>query len=179
MTTAMIAAMMYQKLIWCSRLTCMVSSSCVAGERLRTVMSSIIRRRRGLIVAIWGSCPEEGRCDTPHPLRQDASAQHPRRPSRAAGSFNGGRHRLGTGGRHASESANVLWVSDFTYVATWSGFVYVAFVIDAYARRIVGWRVSRTAHAGFVLDALEQALHERRPVQGGGLVHHSDSLTAS
>jgi putative transposase len=69
---------------------------------------------------------------------------------------------------------NVLWVSDFTYVATWTGFVYVAFVIDAYARRIVGWRVSRTAHAGFVLDALEQALHERRPVRGAGLVHHSD-----
>jgi putative transposase len=69
---------------------------------------------------------------------------------------------------------NALWVSDFTYVATWAGFVYVAFVIDAYARRIVGWRVSRTAHASFVLDALEQALHERRPVQGGGLVHHSD-----
>ncbi|WP_367727734.1 IS3 family transposase [Agrobacterium radiobacter] len=69
---------------------------------------------------------------------------------------------------------NRLWVSDFTYVATWQGFVYVAFVIDAFARRIVGWRVSRTAHAGFVLDALEQALHERRPVHGGGLVHHSD-----
>jgi transposase InsO family protein len=69
---------------------------------------------------------------------------------------------------------NALWVSDFTYVATWAGFVYVAFVIDAFARRIVGWRVSRTAHASFVLDALEQALHERRPVQGGGLIHHSD-----
>ena len=69
---------------------------------------------------------------------------------------------------------NALWVSDFTYVAAWSGFVYVAFVVDAYARRIVGWRVSRTAHAGFVLDALEQAPHERRPVRGGGLVHHSD-----
>ncbi|MEW5425276.1 IS3 family transposase [Amorphus sp. 3PC139-8] len=69
---------------------------------------------------------------------------------------------------------NMLWLSDFTYVSTWSGFVYVAFVIDAYARRIVGWRVSRTAHAGFVLDALEQALHERRPVHRGGLVHHSD-----
>jgi putative transposase len=69
---------------------------------------------------------------------------------------------------------NVLWLSDFTYVATWSGFVYVAFVIDAYARRIVGWRASRTAHAGFVLDALEQALHDRRPVHRGGLVHHSD-----
>jgi transposase InsO family protein len=69
---------------------------------------------------------------------------------------------------------NRLWLSDFTYVATWSGFVYVAFVIDAFARRIVGWRVSRTAHAGFVLDALEQALYERRPVNGDGLVHHSD-----
>jgi putative transposase len=69
---------------------------------------------------------------------------------------------------------NVLWLSDFTYVSTWTGFVYVAFVIDAYARRIVGWRASRTAHAGFVLDALEQALHERRPVHRGGLVHHSD-----
>jgi transposase InsO family protein len=69
---------------------------------------------------------------------------------------------------------NALWLSDFTYVATWQGFVYVAFVIDAYARRIVGWRVSRTAHAGFVLDALEQALHDRRPIEGGGLVHHSD-----
>ncbi|MDI2060729.1 IS3 family transposase, partial [Bradyrhizobium sp. Mp19] len=69
---------------------------------------------------------------------------------------------------------NALWVSDFTYVATWIGFVYVAFVVDAYARRIVGWRVSRSAHAGFVLDALEQALAERRPLRGGGLVHHSD-----
>jgi transposase InsO family protein len=69
---------------------------------------------------------------------------------------------------------NMLWLSDFTYVATWSGFVYVAFVIDAFARRIVGWRASRTAHASFVLDALEQALHERRPVHRGGLVHHSD-----
>jgi putative transposase len=69
---------------------------------------------------------------------------------------------------------NALWVSDFTYVATWSGFVYVAFVIDVFARRIVGWRASRSAHASFVLDALEQALHERRPVQGSGLVHHSD-----
>jgi putative transposase len=69
---------------------------------------------------------------------------------------------------------NRLWVSDFTYVSTWSGFVYVAFVIDVFARRIVGWRVSRTAHASFVLDALEQALHARRPAAGDGLVHHSD-----
>jgi putative transposase len=69
---------------------------------------------------------------------------------------------------------NMLWLSDFTYVATWQGFVYVAFVIDAFARRIVGWRASRTAHASFVLDALDQALHDRRPVKRGGLIHHSD-----
>ena len=69
---------------------------------------------------------------------------------------------------------NRLWVADFTYVATWAGFVYVAFVIDAFARRIVGWRVSRTAHASFVLDALEQAIHARKPARGSGLVHHSD-----
>jgi putative transposase len=69
---------------------------------------------------------------------------------------------------------NVLWGSDFTYVATWQGFVYVAFVIDTCARGIVGWRASRSAHAGFVLDALEQARHDRRPTHRGGLVHHSD-----
>jgi putative transposase len=69
---------------------------------------------------------------------------------------------------------NVLWVADFTYVATWQGFVYVAFVIDAFARRIVGWRVSRSAETDFVLDALEQALYKRRPFRQDGLVHHSD-----
>ncbi len=72
---------------------------------------------------------------------------------------------------------NRLWVSDFTYVSTWSGFVYVAFVIDTFARRIVGWRASRTARTDFVLDALEQALHDRRPDRQAGLVHHSDRGT--
>jgi len=69
---------------------------------------------------------------------------------------------------------NELWVSDFPNVSIWTGFVYVAFVIDTDARRVVGWRVSRTAHAGFVLDALAQALHERRLLHRGGLVHQSD-----
>ncbi len=69
---------------------------------------------------------------------------------------------------------NRLWVSDFTYVATRKGHVYVAFVIDAYARRIVGWRASQTAHTGFVLDALEQALHERVFDGDTRLIHHSD-----
>lgn len=69
---------------------------------------------------------------------------------------------------------NLLWVSDFTYVSTWQGFIYVAFVIDTFVDRIVGWRVSRSAKTDFVLDALEQALHDRRPVQKSGLIHHSD-----
>ena len=69
---------------------------------------------------------------------------------------------------------NALWVVDFTYVHTWAGFVYVAFVIDAFARRIVGWKVSTSATAGFVLDALEQAIHARRPGPEDGLIHHSD-----
>ncbi|MGH6914185.1 MAG: IS3 family transposase, partial [Geminicoccales bacterium] len=76
--------------------------------------------------------------------------------------------------RFRAPRPNALWLSDFTYVSTWTGFVYVAFVIDAFARRIVGWRVSRTAQTGFVLDALEQALAARRPIGGSGLVHHSD-----
>lgn len=69
---------------------------------------------------------------------------------------------------------NALWVSDFTYVATWKGFVYVAFVIDAFARRIIGWRVSSTPRTDMVLDALEQALHERPQRPKGDLIHHSD-----
>jgi len=97
----------------------------------------------------------------------------PRGPSAI---FGRGRKSAGYGAIHAS-SPNALWDSDFTYVATWRGFVQVAFVIDVFARRIVSWRVSRTAHAGFVLDALEQALHDRRPMRGGGLVHHSDRGT--
>jgi transposase InsO family protein len=70
---------------------------------------------------------------------------------------------------------NQLWVSDFTYVATWSGFVYVAFVVDVFARRIVGWRVSSSMRTDFVLDALEQALYARRGQTRDGLVHHSDA----
>jgi transposase InsO family protein len=73
-----------------------------------------------------------------------------------------------------AERPNALWVSDFTFVSTWQGFVYVAFVVDVFARYIVGWRVSASARTDFVLDALEQALHARRPCQNEGLIHHSD-----
>ena len=71
-----------------------------------------------------------------------------------------------------AERPNQLWVADFTYVSTWQGFVYVAFVIDVFARRIVGWRVSSSMHTDFVLDALEQALYARQPERDGSLVHH-------
>ena len=73
-----------------------------------------------------------------------------------------------------ADRPNALWVSDFTYVSTWQGFVYVAFIIDVFARYIVGWRVSASARTDFVLDALEQALHLRGPGKQDGLVHHSD-----
>src|SRR4051794_1549542 len=70
-----------------------------------------------------------------------------------------------------ADRPNQLWVSDFTYVSTWQGWVYVAFVIDVFARRIVGWRVSSSMHTDFVLDALEQALYARQPEQSDTLVH--------
>jgi transposase InsO family protein len=69
---------------------------------------------------------------------------------------------------------NQLWVSDFTYVSSWQGMVYVAFVIDVFARKIVGWRVSRSMTTGFVLDALNQAICQRAPSEADGLIHHSD-----
>ncbi len=70
---------------------------------------------------------------------------------------------------------NQLWVSDLTYVATWRGFVYVAFVIDAFSRRILGWRVSSSLSSDLALDALEQAICERQEeMQRQPLVHHSD-----
>ena len=72
---------------------------------------------------------------------------------------------------------NQLWVSDFTYVATWRGFVYVAFVIDVFARRIVGWRASASLRTDLALDALEQAIYDRCDADTGDLVHHSDRGT--
>ena len=73
-----------------------------------------------------------------------------------------------------AERPNQLWVSDFTYVSTWQGWLYVAFVIDVFARCIVGWRVSGSMHTDFVLDALDQALHARQPERDRSLIHHSD-----
>ena len=73
-----------------------------------------------------------------------------------------------------AERPNQLWVSDFTYVSTWQGWLYVAFVVDVFARRIVGWRVSSSMSTDFVLDALEQALYARQPGAEEALIHHSD-----
>lgn len=73
-----------------------------------------------------------------------------------------------------ADRPNPLWVSDFTYVSTWQGWLYVAFVVDVFARRIVGWRVSQSMSTDFVLDALEQALYARQPDRDEALIHHSD-----
>jgi transposase InsO family protein len=73
-----------------------------------------------------------------------------------------------------ADRPNQLWVSDFTYVSTWQGWLYVAFVIDVFARRIVGWRVSSSMRTDFVLDVLEQALYARQPERDQSLIHHSD-----
>jgi len=74
-----------------------------------------------------------------------------------------------------AERPNQLWVPDFTYVSTWQGWVYVAFVIDVFARSIVAWRVSRSMTTNFVLDALGQALYTRQPERNQTLIHHSDT----
>ena len=74
----------------------------------------------------------------------------------------------------SAQRPNQLWVSDFTYVSTWQGWLYVAFIVDVFARRIVGWRVSSSMRTDFVLDALEQALYARQPERQDALIHHSD-----
>ncbi len=73
-----------------------------------------------------------------------------------------------------AERPNQLRVSDFTHASTWQGWLYVAFVIDVFAGRIVSWRVSTSMRTDFVLDALEQALYARQPEHDGSLIHHSD-----
>ena len=78
-----------------------------------------------------------------------------------------------------ADRPNQLWVSDFTYVSTWQGWLYAAFVVDVFARRIVGWRVSIAMTTDFVLDALEQALYDRQPAPEDALIHHSDSKNVS
>lgn len=78
-----------------------------------------------------------------------------------------------------AERPNQLWASDFTYVSTWQGWLYVAFVIDVFARRIVGWRVSSSMRTDFVLDALEQALYARQPECDSHLIHWLNQATHS
>ena len=74
-----------------------------------------------------------------------------------------------------AERPNQLWISDFTYVSTWQGWLYVAFVIDVFTRRIVGWRVSNSMRTNFVLDAMEQAPYARQPERDSSSIHHRDS----
>ena len=109
-----------------------------------------LMRRRGLAGAVRGKTIRTTRADPSRPCPRD----------RVQRDF-------------SADRPNQLWVADFTYVATWAGFVYVAFVVDVFANRIVGWRASSTPRTDLALDALEQALYERRPDRKT-LIHHSD-----
>lgn len=95
---------------------------------------------------------------------QGQKSAHYHQPERAAAEDRVNR-------QFVAERPNQLWVADFTCVSTWQGFAYVAFIIDVFAGRIVGWQVSSSMETTFVLDALEQALWARRP---SGTIHHSD-----
>lgn len=123
---------------------------------------------RGDRLRIPGRCPRSGSCIGP----DQTGCRSARRGATCLGNLPGIRPSRSTGGARPEPAPNTLRVLDFTYLATWSGLVQVAFVIEAFARRIVGRRVSCTAHAGFVLDAPEQAVHQREP--GAGLAHRSD-----
>jgi putative transposase len=120
------------------------------------------RRREGS--PLHGGAVDEGYGPEGHPTWQ-IDPHHDQQQGHAV--------PVGPGQPHVSRRAsNALWVSDFTYVSTWQGWVYVAFVIDVFSRRIVGWKASSSAQTDFVLDALEQALYARR--REGELIHHSD-----
>lgn len=119
------------------------------GEKVARCTVERLMRRMGLSGAVRGKPMRTTRSDKAAPCPLDK-----------------------VGRQFSADRPNRLWVVDFTYVSTWSGFVYAAFVIDVFARRIIGWRVARSMEALFVLDALEQALAQRRPTSG--LIHHSD-----
>ena len=109
----------------------------------------------------------------------DASPRPVRRYARQSRAHNDQRQQVATPAGHGhrqlrAERPNQLWVSGFTYVSTWQGWQYVAFVVDVFARRIVGWRVSSSMRTDFVLDALEQALYARQPERDRSLLVHSD-----
>lgn len=120
------------------------------GERVARCTVERLMRRHGMRGAVRGKAVKTTRPDPALPCPRD-------RVNR----------------QFSASRPNQLWVADFTYVSSWQGFVYVAFVIDVYARYIVGWRVSRNMQTDFVLDALEQALYARQPDRDS-LIHHSD-----
>ena len=135
---------------------------------------------------VWKQLGREGlrvaRCRVRRLMREHGPAR--RRARAGVDDDDAARRRRPTGPRDlvdrhfTATRPNQLWVADFTYVATWRGFVYVAFVIDVFARRIVGWRVSASLRTDFVLDALEQAIYARCGDDVGDLVHHSDRGSA-
>jgi putative transposase len=162
------------------------SARTVRDERLRAEVSRVHAANYGIYGArkVWLQLNREGvpvaRC-TVERLMQELGLAGARRGKRVRTTI-----RCDAAARPADlvrrqfspAAPDRLWVADFTYVPTWTGMVYVAFVIDAYSRRILGWRAARSMKTALVLDALEQALWTRRRSGSGsldGLVHHTDA----
>ena len=163
------------------------SARAVRDEQLKVEISRVHSDNYGVYGArkVWLQLNREGIAGGPvHGGAADARAGPGRRPARQAGPHHGARPRTRParltwcGGSSARPRPDRLWVADFTYVPTWAGMVYVAFVIDAYSRRILGWRAATSMKTALVLDALEQALWTRRRdgiADLAGLVHHTDA----
>lgn len=156
-------------------------------ERLKVEIARVHAENFGVYGApkVWAQLNREGhrvaRCTVERLMRylgiSGAVRGRPKRTTVADDTA--GRPRDLVGRRFSAAAPNLLWVADLTYVRTWSGFVYAAFVADAYSRRIVGWHASRSLRADLALHALEQAIWQRQRAGAdiGGLVHHSDRGT--
>jgi putative transposase len=162
------------------------SARAVRDEQLKTLVSRVHAENYGVYGArkVWLALNREGtpvaRCTVERLMRElgPAGARRGRRVRTTVPAPAAGRPADLVRRQFSPAAPDRLWVADFTYVPTWTGMVYVAFVIDAYSRRIVGWRAARSMKTALVLDALEHALWTRQRDRGSdlmGLVHHTDA----
>jgi putative transposase len=159
-----------------------LSARAKRDERLRPEVKRVWQENMQVYGAdkVWKQMNREGiavaRCTVERLMRQEGlrGAMRGKRVRTTIPDASAPRPQDRVNRQFTAERPNQLWVSDFTYVSTWQGWLYVAFVIDVFARRIVGWRVSTSMTTDFVLDALEQALYARQPGSDGALIHHSD-----
>ncbi len=162
------------------------SARTVRDEQLKVLISRVHKDNYGVYGArkVWLQLNREGtpvaRCTVERLMRELglAGARRGKRVRTTVPAADAARPADLVRRQFSPAAPDRLWVADFTYVPTWTGMVYVAFVIDAYSRRILGWRAATSMKTALVLDALEQALWTRQRAGGGdlaGLVHHTDA----